>query len=58
MAIIPQDYEYCISYRPKQGITVISGLLPASSLLIFQQTVFGAGYRKGQVLWSFLKLLV
>ena len=31
--------------------TVISGRLPAGNVLIFLQTVAGAGYRKVQVMW-------
>ena len=32
-------------------ITVISGRLPAGNVLIFLQTVAGAGYRKVRVMW-------
>ena len=39
-----------IILRVQQFVTVISGRLPAGNLLIFPQTVVGAGYRKVRVM--------
>ena len=44
----------CIPVSKKFCVTVISGRLPAGNVLIFPQTVVGAGYRKVRVMWSFL----